>query len=504
MAYIKSFEFDIFISYSHVDNLTITSQNKGWIIQFYENLRILLDQRIGRMGSVKIWWDNKKLDGSIKFENSIKEGINNSAIFISLMSPGYLASDYCLKELDLFYTKSKLERIGINVEDHSRIFNVLLNNINRNTWPDKLAGMTGFPFYDSVDYDDMGDPIEIGSHGYKKEMQDLRDAIITLMTLMRKDQNELISKAVQEKTELLDNFSIYFGEVSDTLRSTKKRVKNELEKKGFQILDDIPPPFEFSAHDKLVREKLSSVDLSIHLLDKYPGREIENTNNTWYSKKQSELALDICKSKLIWIPEDLNAIDIEEEEYKHYIMSLEDGKSNKSTYEFIRGSKSLLTQDIVDMADQLKVKFNPKSHNQNISVLIDTHFNDQIYAFEFGKSLIENQIQPFINPQEDDPHKNIDILSERIRQVTKLIFFYGQVSKDWVLERMSTALQLIVTNNIPIEEFYLIMVPPKKNINDILLRQRVLNINIINNSETPKIKVETVNLFLESLRISIP
>ena len=39
----------------------------GGYKQFYKNLNLLLAKRLGRMDMVKIWWDNKKLDGSILF-----------------------------------------------------------------------------------------------------------------------------------------------------------------------------------------------------------------------------------------------------------------------------------------------------------------------------------------------------------------------------------------------------------------------------------------------------
>ena len=71
MALIPGFEYDIFISYAHLDNATLTGQADGWIKQFHENLNLMLAKRFGRMGMVKIWWDSKKLDGSVLFDKSI-------------------------------------------------------------------------------------------------------------------------------------------------------------------------------------------------------------------------------------------------------------------------------------------------------------------------------------------------------------------------------------------------------------------------------------------------
>ena len=138
-----------------------------------------------------------------------------------------------------------------------------------------------------------------------------------------------------------------------------------------------------------------------------------------------------------------------------------------------------------------------------MSVLLDTHFSDQLYAFDLSKSLLENQIQPFINPQEDDPRKNINLMGERISQVKKLIFIYGSVSKGWVLERMSAALQIIITNNYPIDDFFIYMAPPDKEANEISLNQRFLKVNVVNNSKKPSMTKDEFGLFLNALKTGV-
>ncbi len=95
MSYIKDFKYDIFISYAHVDNLPTSWENFGWIEKFHNDLEMFLIRRIGRT-AVKIWWDNKKLDGSMLFDNSIEEGIKQSAIMICLNSPSYMSSIFLI------------------------------------------------------------------------------------------------------------------------------------------------------------------------------------------------------------------------------------------------------------------------------------------------------------------------------------------------------------------------------------------------------------------------
>src|SRR5258706_4079242 len=181
MAYIPGYAYDIFISYAHIDNRPNSWENLGWIEKFHKDLETLIARRIGRPDSVKIWWDNRRLDGSVLFDHSIEEGIRESAIMICLNSPGYLASDYCKKELELFYKKAQTENIGLKVGNRSRILNVLLNNIPFSQWPKELAGTSGFHFHDAKQKTDLGDPLETNVVQFRNHLQDLRDAIVKLM-----------------------------------------------------------------------------------------------------------------------------------------------------------------------------------------------------------------------------------------------------------------------------------------------------------------------------------
>jgi hypothetical protein len=503
MSFIPGYTHDIFISYAHVDNIAFPGQADGWIAQFYKNLNLMLAKRFGRLDSVKIWWDSRKLDGSVLFDQSIEDGIRQSAVMICLHSPGYLASPYCKKELSLFYEKAQKEKTGLKIGERSRLINVLLNNIPHKQWPQELSGTSGFHLYDAKD-SEFGDTIETLSPEFRIQMQKIRDAVWNLLNDFPKDQSidTVIDQPVISKTPKDKNaFNIYFAEVADTLRTPRKRIITELEKKGFTIITGPPPPDEAVAHERIASDALANSDLSIHLLDEFTGREIIGTTDEWYPQKQTELALKAGKPQMIWMPTEANFTNIEEEKYKLFLEKIEKGETTTKGYELVRGSKSTLTQEIIDFAEQVKSQQSQKTVDKgNVSVLVDTHFSDQLYALDLSKKLLENNIQPFINPQEDDPRKNINLMGERLSQVRKLIFMYGSVSKEWVLERMSAALQLIITNNYPIEDFFIYMAPPYKEANNISINQRFLKVNVIDSSKSESLDKNEMQQFLNALK----
>lgn len=499
MPGISGFEHDIFISYAHLDNVTITEEETGWIELFKKHLELSLNRRHGLAGSIKIWWDEKRLDGSMAFDQVIQDGVKESAVMLCLSSPAYFKSKYCNKEKELFYSKAAEEPCGLEIENRFRIINIQLNRIPKEEWPPEYKGRTGFSFNDSVDKDDFGQPLDPKGAAFKKSLRQLTVATYDLLSSFETEVQEAEPEVQQEIDE---KNTIFFSEVSDTLRSIKKRTIIDLEKEGFKVVTDIPPPLEATDHENAVRKGIESSALSVHLLDEFPGREIIDNQSQYYSKKQAEIGLEFAKSQLIWVPKDLDISEVDDQEanYKQFLEDLDGGKQDRENYEYIRGMKSSLSREIIDYMEVVQSKQTAEAASDSSSVLVDTHFNDQLYALELSKYFLENQVQPYVNPQENDPRKNLDLLGERMEQVSKLIFLYGKVSKEWVIERINATLQLIITKNLPIEDLFIVLFPDKKSPDSISFNQRFLKVDVLDNSDSSSIKANNLDYLVSRIK----
>lgn len=87
------FEHDIFISFSHTDNLAREGAN-GWIDRFREELEIWLIRRA--LKDLSIWWDKEKLRGNTNFDARIEDCLSKTALLVVVHSRNYCPSDYCL------------------------------------------------------------------------------------------------------------------------------------------------------------------------------------------------------------------------------------------------------------------------------------------------------------------------------------------------------------------------------------------------------------------------
>lgn len=234
MAYVSEFKYDIYVSYARVDNLSLARE--GWVDSFCRSLEDRLDKLIGRIGSVTVWRDDKGvLNENLAYQG--REAINSSAIFLSLLSRGYLRSNYCMEELTTFSESARSSPRGLVVDGKSRIFNVLLQDIPLYEWPQELSGQSGFQFYDSR----FGHPIPPDNKNFGRLMLQLsREISIVLKSLKGLPQLVLPKSTTESRTVTppktgggLPKLALPKNPIVDSSepenRSAKQRAKSHVE-----------------------------------------------------------------------------------------------------------------------------------------------------------------------------------------------------------------------------------------------------------------------------------
>ena len=144
MASIPGFEEDIFISYAHIDNLALDNGLKGWVETLHERLKVRLMQLMGE--EVRIWRD-RKLQGNDVFEDALVGRIANVGLLVSILSPRYLKSEWCIREVDEFCRRAA-QSGGLQIGDKLRVFKVVKTHIPLEEHPPLLRGLLGYEFYD--------------------------------------------------------------------------------------------------------------------------------------------------------------------------------------------------------------------------------------------------------------------------------------------------------------------------------------------------------------------
>lgn len=144
MSYVPGYEYDLFISYAYVDNEPVPSSKHGWVDTLIQVLTsgCGLGGKLGRQDAFTWWIDKQHLRGNDELSSHIPEQVKNSALFLVVLSPGYVASKFCLLELQTF-----LESAG---HAPGRIFVVNREPIveRRHSVPEALRMLRKYQFWE--------------------------------------------------------------------------------------------------------------------------------------------------------------------------------------------------------------------------------------------------------------------------------------------------------------------------------------------------------------------
>lgn len=97
--FLSRFADDIFISYTHIDNKSFGEQQKQWVNDLYQLLGVRVEQLLGQ--AVQVWMD-PKLQGNDEYADALLEKLERVGLLVCVISPRYLRSPWCLKELQGF------------------------------------------------------------------------------------------------------------------------------------------------------------------------------------------------------------------------------------------------------------------------------------------------------------------------------------------------------------------------------------------------------------------
>lgn len=135
-------KYEIFISYTHADNKPPVKGLDGWIDQFHEQLNNELRVQLGR--EVNIWRD-KKMSGNDDLSMQIFGQLSQVAILVAVLSPSFLTSQWCPRELEEFCRYAE-QNGGLKINGKSRVFKVVKTFLPYDKHPSLVDGARAITF----------------------------------------------------------------------------------------------------------------------------------------------------------------------------------------------------------------------------------------------------------------------------------------------------------------------------------------------------------------------
>lgn len=426
-----------FISYSHLD--------KVWVDAMYERLVSRLAEHLGE--KPKIWRD-VRLRGDDEFANVLVVELLNTAFLVSVLSPGYVKSEWCLKELTEF-CRNAAERGGVKVSNKSKVFKVMKSPIDdliedNNCGPglrelrELLHQFLGYEFYER-DYS-SGRVREfrhdLGQESLLKFMAKLEDLSVDIRDFIKRQ------KAVMPETVTVDAKSVYLAETTPEMQDERNEIKRTLQLHNYNVLPDESLPYDELEFAKKVENYLKNSLLSIHLVGRdyttlpaddslYDTLTLQHQVGAQRVRRQHELAMargeqNPTYSRLIWMPEGLK---VQGQTYKRFLDYLQ---NDPGVYE---GAEVLLSGTKLEdfkkiIQERLKIG-GEQSNQKSVYLICDKQDMEAVAPLESYLNSLNYKVNlPFsANSQVVVGH------TQNLRTCDGVMIFYGSVdTMEWKLK----------------------------------------------------------------------
>ena len=321
----KHFDHHAFISYAHIDNEPLTPGQRGWVTQFHSTLQTMLSQRLGEKARI---WRDEKLTGNDVFADEIVDQFANTALLISILSPRYVRSDWCTRELKEFIAKAAQDG-GLNIGNKSRVFKVIKTPVEpAAALPEAVQNTLGFPFF----VDDEGERKELDP-AYGDEA---RQQFLSKLSGLAWELEETLQRLTQteEPTDTPTNTSntpnastkpspdrpaVFLADCGRDQRLTREQLAIELRMHGYEVLPVQPLP---TTEEQLMPELSALLErcaLSIHLIGNSVGSIPDGPSGRPLIQLENEVAATRCRQgalrRLIWLPKEVSGERAEQQSF---------------------------------------------------------------------------------------------------------------------------------------------------------------------------------------------
>ena len=254
---------DVFISYSHKDNLSLTDDQLGWVDRFHRALSVRLTQLLGR--DSLLFFDKAVMSGSNVLSPTIRSEVAESKVLVSIVSPGYLQSEWCNEELSQFAAAAAMNG-GAATDTTSRIIKVLKlpvePQLEKRAKVD-LSDVLGYKFYRT-------DPRGVASEFDLDDEPQNRREFIKRVNELAYDVCKILDMLGEEKPNRAQVVAstgkvVYVAETSSDVAEEAERLRSELAQFGHTVV-----PQRVLSHGPqfadLAASRMAKADLSIHLV----------------------------------------------------------------------------------------------------------------------------------------------------------------------------------------------------------------------------------------------
>jgi hypothetical protein len=436
-VFVPRYEHDIFISYAHVDNEPIPGAEEGWVSTLVRGLKTLLAQRLGRSDAFSLWMDYR-LSLHEPVTPEIMATIGKTATLVVVLSPGYLASEWCQREKNAF-----LQIVGERPRHGSRVFVVERDKIEESDRPSEFMDLLGYRFW--VEGGECRTPHILGEprpnpndpkcQSYYDRLNDLSHDLAEELKRLKNMVESPYSAAVREVVDTRP--AVFLAEVTDDLVIQRDEVKRYLDQAGLRVRPEAQLYFsEPDAFLKAVDKNLEECKIFVQLLSGLTGRRCSDRSS--YISLQHQRALKAGKQILQWRSPSLDLESI----------------MDKDHCNFLEGETVLavgLEEFKREIVERALYKPAPRVNPVCTLVFLDATREDDSLAREIVRVMEKNEIGYVLPLRSGHPSDIRKDLEECLLDSDGVIIVYGTVTPVWAREQLRYCRKIMYKREQPLK-----------------------------------------------------
>lgn len=440
MAFVPGQEHDAFVSYAHIDNEPLSGAVEGWVTTLQRNLETVVRQKLGdRERRLSIWIDHE-LAGNRPFAGDIDAALQRTATLLVILSPGYLASDWCRREREAFRTL-----VQARIRAGSRVFIVHRDRVDPGAIPSEFGGLLGYRFW--IEDGPGRVPRTLGVPVPTPAETEYYSQINQLGTELAAELLRLKELSPQP-APVAQGPAVFLAEVTDDLETRRDEVRRYLSQAGVRVLPTVfYPRDDGAAFEAAMTSDLAQCKLFVQLLSGVVGRKPPPAPNG-FPALQYELALRQGLPIMQWRARDID------------VAAVEDGaQRGLLDQETVRAcAMEEFKQAIVD--ELRRAPAPPKPKPSSILVFLNTDGPDRQLAEQIGQYLVDQGVGYTMPLQEGSPEEVRSDLEDNLLTCDGLMLVYGASSAGWVRSQLRQCRKVISQRDQPLAALAVFEGPP--------------------------------------------
>lgn len=451
--------------------------------QLHRALEVRVGQLMGKNPSI---WRDQKLQGIDYFDQTIIERLQRAGVLVSVLTPRYIRSDWCYRELKEFYKMSALSGRARD-ENKARIFKVLKTPVPIADHPVELQPLLGYEFFKvdpqtgkAREWDQAFGPEVQRTLDFWTKLDDLAQDLCALLRELESGE-----EATSATRTVSDKGTVYLAETSFDMKDRRDEVRRDLQAHGYRVLPDISLPLNAPELEMYLEQALAQCRLSVHLIGKNYGVVPEGSEQS-ISVLQFESAIQRKHnggfSSLVWIPLEL---DVEDARQSKFIDSLRSDTRIQDGADLLETPFEGLNTQIHELLEPPKPPppkpprpISIKPDDAHISIYLICDQRDVKNVSPVMDALLE-RYEVFLSAFEGDEEAVRKDHEANLRDCDGVLIYYGAADELWLRCKQRELLKCSGLGRVrPLRATAIVVAPPKTPQKDRLRTHEALVIHL--------------------------